>query len=1234
MSLNTVGLYLLGYGREFACGEELLQVSLAGFPCDIRAKLPGGLVSRNEEKKEMRIFRFCLGVVVVFMVVCAVSVAQTGSIAGTVVDSTGAVVQGAAITARNTATSETRKATSGTSGAYSIPNLPVGPYDVTVEKEGFKTFRVPGVQLTVAQTVTLDAKLDAGAKNETVEVRGGAVQEVDLETSQVSNLVDQKQMKDLPLITRDAYSLVLLSPGTSQTNTGLGGYTVNGSRERNNNFLLDGVDNNDTSVPGIAGGVLSANPDATEEFRIITNNFAAEYGRNTGAIIDVVTKSGTNAFHGGVYEFGRWNGFGGARDWFNPAIDAGGNPSKMNPYVRNQFGYTIGGPIIKNKTFFFFNEEFDRFRTTLSNQSVVPTAAFKTGVFNLNNNPATPVDLNNAPGSGGNNITSTILQQFGAPVVVPTAPADPTLQKVFALYPNPTIDNGDGYTGTLQFPSGSKQDSYNTVAKIDHHFTDRETASFRYGYDHFFDPNPFHLDILPGNVGGVSSKTINQAGTASLTSTLSNSLVNSLTFGWNHIYATFDCTGISTLDSPIPAPDQFGNGWDFNTDPFTSLGCLALVSDNQWRKTGTTSYSDNISWVHGNHTFKFGGDFRNISEQGPDSFFSRRQVGLVSALNLGLQFINLPGTTLNDAAAAYYGFVWQDFNAEFFNKAAARQGTDNKHFRQHEYDWFGQDTWKVKHNLTLTLGLRYQLDGVPGEEGANFSNLLTNPASFPVVLSIVGPGTGKQLYNSDYSNIEPRVGFSWDPWGNGKTAIRGAFGVFHDRVFGNLFGNARGNPPFEQDFTINSVDTANDFYKGQIATTLGINAQNPAQPFALPAVPLTTPSATIADGAHLAPVLFDTHFRNAASNSWSFGIQHELPGNNVIDVAYVASEGHHIYREVDGNPPDPNLVNQLLSICSNPTGPQNPTGCKTDNVRSIFLYEGADVFGNLPFNAVQHNALVQPFYQRSVGNAIYNSLQAKITHRLSHGLQVQAAYTFAHGIDDSSDALAPAAGNRGFPRNSLNLGEERGNSDNDIRHVAVINYVWELPLGRGKGYLSNGVAGKIFEGMQFSGITTVQTGHPFDVFSTTDMERTGLSGRADLVPGQNPFGTPGGNSTPGLKTWFNNISAFSARSDGSGAPLFDGPGNIGRNHFYGPGLVDFDMVFNKRIRVTERVNAELRVEGYNIFNHAHFTNPGADAGVLGNRVGSSIFGQITSTASRPDATTSARQMQVALKINF
>jgi Carboxypeptidase regulatory-like domain/TonB dependent receptor len=1164
--------------------------------------------------------RFVLSSSLLVLFFSLAALAQTGSIQGTVTDKSGAVVQDAQVTVRNLQTNATREVRTSGTGAYSIPNLTVGTYEITVQKEGFRAFKVGAAQLTVDQAMTANAELEPGAVSEEVQVQGNELPPVDLETAQVSNLVDSKQMQDLPLITRDPYSLVLLSPGTSQTNSGLGGFTVNGSRERNNNFMLDGVDNNDTSVPGIPDGLLSANPDSTEEFRVITNNFNAEYGRNTGAIIDVVTKSGTNNFHGGVYEFGRWNSFGGARDWFNPRVNSDGSLNPMNPYTRNQFGFSFGGPIRKNKTFFFVNTEFDRYRTTLTNSAVVPTAAFKTGVFTYN---GTPIDLTQQPGT----------DPFNCPAA-PTnnnafcLPLDPTMQKIFALYPNPT-SSADGLSGVAFFPSSSKTDSYAPVVKIDHQFTNSESLSMRYSYNHFFDPNPFHADILPGNVGGVSSKAITQGAAANLTSTLKPTLVNNFTFGWNKLYDTFGCTGLDVLDSVSPL-DAFGNGIDYLFDaPFTNFGCLSLVSNGQWRKTGTTSFGDNLTWVHGAHTFKFGSDFRNIGEQGPNSFFSRRELSMSTFItSTGLSLMsNAPANdslALENAAIALYGFVGEDFAGEFFNKSGVREGTDNKHFRQHEYDWYGQDTWKVRRNLTLNLGVRYQLDGVPYEENANFSNLLADPSSFQagqdVVMTVVGPGTGHSLYKQDYSNIEPRVGLSWDPRGDGKTAIRAAFGIFHDRVFGNLFGNARGNPPFEQDYLHFPFETINNAFQGTFGGET-IPSVVPDQP----------PSPVIADDSQLAPVLFDTHFRNTVSNNWNIGIQRELAGNNVIDLAYVASEGHYIPRQRDGNPPDPALVNQLVAYCSDPS---NSLGCTPDEVSGILLYEGGqgpNDFGILPFNAVANNAMVQPFYQVSVTNSIYNSLQAKFTHRISHGVQLQASYTWAHAIDDGADPLVPAAGNRTFPRNSRDLHQDRGNSDNDVRHVAVINYIWELPFGRGKAYLSNGALGKVFEGMQLSGITTVQTGHPFEIRSQVDSQRTGISAWGNLVG--DPYAAPSDPScapdtSGGGKGYFKNICAFAEPTVGSG------PGTIGRNQFYGPGLVDFDLSFAKKSKLTERLGLEFRVEAYNIFNHPHFTNPGADASNLGNLLDSGLFGVITSTVSRSDGTTSARQLQVALKLNF
>src|SRR5450755_448288 len=330
------------------------------------------------------------------LLLCAAShtYAQTGAIFGTILDPSGAGVPEASVTAKSLETAAVRTASTDASGSYSIPNVPPGHFYITVQKAGFQTLSFSNVGLTVAQNLTLSGTLVVGAVTQSIDVAGATVPTVDLEDAQLSNVVDQMRIQELPLITRDPYSLVLLSPGVQQTTSTLGGFSVNGQRDRSNNFMLDGVDNNDAAVPGIPGGISTINPDSTQEFRVITNNYLPEFGRNAGAIVDIVTRSGSNAFHGDAYEFNRLNALA-ARDYFNPT------PDPQNPFVRNQFGTSFGGPIVKDKTFFFFNSEWDRFRTTLTNASVFPTAAFKTGVFTYNGeqiNLANPGSPNNALG--------------------------------------------------------------------------------------------------------------------------------------------------------------------------------------------------------------------------------------------------------------------------------------------------------------------------------------------------------------------------------------------------------------------------------------------------------------------------------------------------------------------------------------------------------------------------------------------------------------------------------------------------------------------------------------------------------------------------------------------------------------------------------------------------------------------------------------------------------------------
>lgn len=610
--------------------------------------------------------------------------AQTATVAGTITDPSGTGVGAATVTLKNTTTGATRTATADGSGTYSIPNVSVGSYDATFEKTGLSLLQFHNLVLTVAQNLTLNGTLTISTISQEVDVAGSVVPNIDLENAQLSNVVDQRRIEDLPLITRDPYSLVLLSPGTQQTTSSLGGFSVNGHNERNNNFMLDGVDNNDASVPGIPGGISTINPDSTQEFRVITNSYLPEFGRNSGAIVDVVTRSGSNTFHGDVYEFNRVNALA-ARDYFNPT------PDPQNPSVRNQFGASLGGPIIKDKTFFFVNAEWDRFRTTLTNQSAVPTAAFKTGIFNYTDQNGNTQLINLASPSSSNNVQGL--------------PLDPTMQKIFALYPNPNGPAIDSIRATYFFPTSDPQDTANTTIKIDHRFSDKYTISARYIYNGLTNGNSLN-EIFPG-VGGVATGQQAHNGSLNFIATLKPDLVNEFRFGFNRTDDLFNCNGQKIIDQN-GTPDPFGFGTDYtfststNVPTIADFGCSALGDSNgQARRAGTWDYVDQLSWVVGKHSIKVGGEFRYIYDNGYDAFGARPTVDFTAFGNFGIPIVNCSGPCANDEtlqtlAAALLGVPGIQSQTQFFNAKGERTATDFRRFVQHEYGVFIQDAWKVR----------------------------------------------------------------------------------------------------------------------------------------------------------------------------------------------------------------------------------------------------------------------------------------------------------------------------------------------------------------------------------------------------------------------------------------------------------------------------------------------------------------------------------------------------------
>jgi len=1140
-----------------------------------------------------------IGLLLLILVLCSPknSLAQNATIAGTVADPSQAPVVSVTVTARNTETNASHSAFTNEFGLYRLVELPAGQYVLTFEKSGFKVAKFAGVTLTVGQILTVDETLEIGTVSSSVEVQASIVPPIELENAQISNLVDAKRMTDLPLLLRDPYTLVLLSPGVTQSNSPLlGGFSANGTSERSNNFLLDGVDNNDTEVPGIPGGLNSLNPDSTQEFRVITNNYAAEYGRNNGAVIEAITKSGSNQIHGTAYEFGRYNAMG-ARDFFNPADGPNGGP--QNSYVRNDFGASAGGPIKKDKTFWFGNYEGQRYVTSLTNTSIVPTAAFKTGKFTItqdqNGNPITPVNVDVSQANSPNNAVG-----FGL---------DPNIQKILALYPTPNGPAVNDISGILFFPSTSRQRVDDFTIKVDHNINSRNLLSVRYSYNRFTDPDAVHDDFLPGGLGATATYQRTQGASIGLTTTLRSNVVNEFHFGANRTNLQFTCTGTSVFDS-FGNLDSVGRGPDYALPNISGFGCFPSLGDSngQTRYTGTYQTIDGISYTRGKHAFKFGGEFRAAYSNSFDDFGTRQLLDFSAFLNFGVPAISTgnaavdSNTAVQDQTLGLLGFVDSQSESQFFNFAGIRSRDDVRGFRQREWGAYAQDTWKLLRNLTLSAGLRWEYFGVPFEVNNSLSNLFADASGqAPFTFTRVGPGTGKTLYANQFDNFEPRLGIAWDPFKDGKTSVRAGYGIFHDRVFGNLVGNAKGNPPFQQSFA------ASPFAQTTDLTT----------PNTVPTSPIVTnidPNTGL--GGEIFPTLFDPHFKTPYSQNWNIGIQRQLTTSLTLEVNYVGVKGTRLFRVVDGNPPQPGLVSQLLAFCV----PGNAFGCSTSTLTFANLWLGAE-FGVLPFDAVNNNAFQSPFstpgaaLNKSIGNSTYNGLQVNLQKRLSNGFQIQGAYTFAHSIDDINDPLAPGAGNRSLPRNSFDLAAERGNSDFDIRHRGVVNFIYEPNVGKGRAHLNEGFVGRILEGWSITGLVSAQTGHPYDIFGNRDSNHTGLSARATIIgnPSQ-PAGVDETFTGPAL-------SAFELTP-------YDQQPNLSKNFFYGPNEVNVDSALLKNTSITERAKLQLRFEFYNLFNHTQFGQPGNALAAPGT------FGVSTSTLTRPDGTTSARQIQVAAKIIF
>ena len=621
----------------------------------------------------------------------------------------------------------------------------------------------------------------------------------------------------------------------------------------------------------------------------------------------------------------------------------------QDPYVRNDFGASLGGPIWKDRTFFFLNGEVQRFRTTRTSSQTTPTAAFRTGKFTYIDpidGSKTPVDLTNT--SNSDNLSRL--------------PLDPSVAKILALAPVGQADNGDGVSTTYFFASPDALNNYNLTGRFDHKLTDKHQLTVRYIYGHSADTNPYHDEVLPG-YGDTAVIATTHNGVISLASALSPNTTNLFKAGYNLNNSGFFCNH-KGIDA-VTGLDSFGNGRDVSIPYFFTLGCVDLGDSNgQARLSSTIFLADTFSVTKGAHSMKFGGEYRSVKDNNYDNFYSRNLLTLNDNSVYGADAYNFAGNSDSPSKRDFEDMIWGAQGAvannseyQFFTRAGVRRANDLSRFRQHEWALFGQDTWKVSSRFTAILGLRYEFNGVPYEKDGNFSNFYGN-ASAPTpangfVFTSVGPGTGRQLYADSWKMIEPRFGFSYDPRGDGRTAIRGGFGIFHDRIFDNLFGNAKSNPPYQASLYDYSFD-------GTTGTPTVTTIPFPGS---------LTPSDSIVDGDFNTPVVIDPNLKMPTSESYNIGIQHQITPKLTVEVDYVGNHSTHGLREIDGNPPQPALVQQLLA-----------SGVPDGLLQRDNLYTGCtvDVCGMDFAPAVNNNAFYHELFQTSVVSGNYNALQAKV----------------------------------------------------------------------------------------------------------------------------------------------------------------------------------------------------------------------------------------------------------------
>jgi len=1119
---------------------------------------------------------------------------DTGAIVGSIVDATGASIPGAQVQAVNTATDYTYNAVSDTSGEYVISPARVGTYRITVTASGFRKEVAPAITLEIQQRARVDFKLQPGDVKETVEVTAKApVLETD--TSERGQVITSQYMQGLPLNGRNPVQLAQLTAGVVFSEPGARdesgyGFSANGARSLENNFLLDGIDNN-SNLPDLlneANYVVMPSVDALQEFKVQTNTYSAELGRANGAVVNATLKSGTNSFHGVAYEFLR-NDKLDARNFFDPS---------RPPYKQNQFGATLGGPILRDKLFFFTDYEGLRVRQGQTLTSLVPTAAQASGDFSAQldlSSPTGVLDCNGKMTYAGEIFDTRLTKASsssptgycGVPFgynangtpsnVIPASRQDPLAQKLMALFPAPNAA-GSGYNYVSN--PVLVQDRNQGDARVDQVFSSADTAFYRFSMSQSPStiPAPFPgLADGSGFFSGVQQfNGYNIA--ASETHVFSPTLVNELRLGYNRLRASrfqfnYNTNVAGQLGFPgVPYSQGSDNGGlpQLTFSDASNLGSPTYLPSLEIQNTYTAS--DTFTLIRGGQTWKIGGEYR------PEEFTIYQPAAPRGELGFG------PGYTDNAGVPGSGGSGLASF------LAGQTEGGDinnlhNVDYTRKNYALFVQNDWRITSKLTLNLGLRWEFFGTVKERfdsQANF-NALTGQLDIPkgskvaltpafAQLLTVNHNASDGLIDPDFNNFAPRVGFAYQVLP--RLVLRSAFGIFYNASENGPYSNP--SPGFNPPYFIAESFTAPC---GLPSASAALDCSVPGLRFlsqGFPASALIDPNT---------PTLFgiDPHMRTPYVTQWHFTTQYQVAANSLLEVAYVGSKGTKLYTF--GN------VNQAAPS-ADPSAPYAP---------------------RRPFPSIDTSIS----YLNAEGNSEYDALQTRFQHRFSGGLSLLANYTWSHALGNASNANLGAQNNDSFRWFAMPQWEH-GNLDFDVRHRFVLNYLWEIPYGKGRHWgssapaLVNGILGN----WELSGVTTFSQGTWYTItdgnagFANSDGQQ-----RPDAT-GQSPFAKP---CVPGT---FFNTCAFTDPPEGSF-------GNVGINTVRGPGLQEWDVSIDKEFPISEQRRFEFRAEMFNIFNHPNFlfAQPGPQNSNNATVLGTPSFGYVT-------AARDPRQVQFALKFYF